>query len=107
MLTSAVALAACSLRVLAVLALAVLGGASLTPLPSAHLRRAWNRSFPKIRRTDSLTLERSVACRDWEVGGDEIRGRRVFTRNPNHHGGVPRHDSKIRSRLKAQLTKFS
>jgi hypothetical protein len=24
------------------------------------------------------------------VGADEIRGRRVFAGNPNHHGGVPR-----------------
>src|ERR1035438_8491468 len=31
----------------------------------------------------------------------------VFARNPNHQEASPMHDSKIRSRLKAQLTKFS
>jgi hypothetical protein len=48
------------------------------------------RSFPRIRKANSLTLERSAACQDWQVVGDENRGRRVFTRNPSHHGGVPR-----------------
>jgi hypothetical protein len=42
------------------------------------------------------------------VGGDEIRGRRVFQRKiQTTQEASPVQDSKVRSRLKAQLTKFS
>src|ERR1700682_5689996 len=49
-----------------------------------------------------------MVCSYCEVDGDENRGRRVFAKNSHHHRSRPRmQDSKLRSRLKAQLTKFS
>jgi hypothetical protein len=42
------------------------------------------------------------------VEGGENRDRRVFAKNRIHHRSRPQvQDSKLRSRLKAQLTKFS
>jgi hypothetical protein len=42
------------------------------------------------------------------VAKDESGGRRVFAKNRIHHRSRPQvQDSKLRSRLKAQLTKFS
>ena len=37
-------------------------------------------SFPGICWTGRLNLEGSAGCRDLKVGGDGIRGRRVFYR---------------------------
>src|ERR1700694_5504847 len=49
-----------------------------------------------------------MVCGYCEVDGDENRGRRVFAKNSHHHRSRPHvQDSKLRSRLKAQLTKFS
>src|ERR1035437_6296924 len=56
MLTSAVALGACSLSVLAALALAVLGSASLESPSSAYLRRAWNHRHLLALRSAAIVL---------------------------------------------------
>ena len=49
-----------------------------------------------------------MVCREVEVAGDENRGRRVFAKNSiNHRSRPPVQDNKLRSRLQAQLTKFT
>ena len=49
-----------------------------------------------------------MVCREVEVAGDENRGRKVLAKNSNNHGSRPLvQDNKLRSRLKAQLTKFT
>jgi hypothetical protein len=57
----------------------VMGGSTLVP----------DRSLPRIRTSDRVSVCGSAACGDSEMEGGESRDRRVLKRNPANHGEAP------------------